>query len=207
MQVGSVCYADPLSAFFNDRWPALCLEPDGRWNPTATKPVVLVPGSFNPLHAAHLGLATVAERMLSQPAAFELSVVNVDKPPLTPEEVRRRGAQVQRRPLWVTRAPTFAEKAELFPGIVFVVGADTAERIVQPRYYGASEERMLHTLAAIRDRGCRFLVAGRRCGNGRFVTMADIAVPAPMGDLFLPIPTADFQSEVSSTALRQAGSA
>ena len=51
---------------------------------------------------------------------------------------------------------TFAEKAQLFPGVVFVVGVDTAERIVQPRFYGDSEERMLQALEQIRQSGCRF---------------------------------------------------
>ena len=75
--------------------------------------------------------------------AFELSVANVDKPALAPEEVRRRLAQFAwRAAVWLTRAPTYTEKAELFPGCVFVVGADTAARIVQPRFYQDSEEQM-----------------------------------------------------------------
>ena len=44
------------------------------------------------------------------------------------EEVRRRLAQCTwRAPLWLTRAPTFAEKALLFPGVVFVVGMTVLE--------------------------------------------------------------------------------
>ena len=70
-------------------------------------------------------------------------MVNADKPPLADEEVRRRLTQfVWRAPVWLTRAPTYTEKAELFPDCVFVIGADTATRIVQPRFYGDSEERM-----------------------------------------------------------------
>jgi hypothetical protein len=169
----------------------------------ATRPAVLIPGSFNPIHVGHLGLATVAAHLVGGPVAFEMSVVNADKPPLEREEVRRRLLQFAwRAPLWLTRAPTFGEKAELFPGVVFAVGADTAARIVQPRYYEASEERMLAVLAGIRERGCRFLVAGRRGADGRFLTLADLDLPTACRDLFQAIPEAAFHIDVSSTELR-----
>ena len=62
---------------------------------------------------------------------FELSVTNVDKPALPSAEICRRLRQFTwRTEVWVTRAPTFAEKASVFPGAIFVVGADTAERIL-----------------------------------------------------------------------------
>jgi nicotinamide mononucleotide (NMN) deamidase PncC len=205
VKVEAVLYDDPLSAFFNGRWPVLCVEPDGRMSATAARPAVLLPGSFNPVHAGHWGLAAVAARRVGGTAAFEMSVVNVDKPPLPREEVRRRLGQVQwQAPLWLTRAPTFAEKAELFPGVVFAVGADTAVRIVQPRYYGDSEERMIAALAAIRERGCRFLVAGRRGADGRFQTLADIPLPAAAVGLFEAIPESAFHLDISSTQLRAA---
>jgi nicotinamide mononucleotide (NMN) deamidase PncC len=205
VKVEAVLYDDPLSAFFNGRWPVLCVEPDGRMSATAARPAVLLPGSFNPVHAGHWGLAAVAARRVGGAAAFEMSVVNVDKPPLPREEVRRRLGQVQwQAPLWLTRAPTFAEKAELFPGVVFAVGADTAVRIVQPRYYGDSEERMIAALAAIRERRCRFLVAGRRGADGRFQTLADIALPAAAVGLFEAIPESAFHLDISSTQLRAA---
>src|SRR5688572_32938983 len=49
---------------------------------------------------------------------------------LDPAEVERRVAQFRGvGPVWVTRAATFAEKAELFPGAVFVVGRSEERRV------------------------------------------------------------------------------
>jgi hypothetical protein len=167
---------------------------------------VLLPGSFNPAHAGHWSLAGVAARLVGAPAAFELTVVNADKPPLAEEEVRRRmAAFTWRAPLWLTRAPTFAEKARLFPGTVFVVGTDTAERIVQPRFYGDNEARMAEALALFRDQGCRFLVAGRVGQDGAFVCLGDLQIPAAYRDLFTAIPACEFRVDLSSTQLRKPG--
>jgi hypothetical protein len=161
------------------------------------------------LHEGHLSLAGAASRTAGGAAAFELSVANADKPPLPPEEVRRRLAQFAwRAPLWLTHAPTFAEKATLFPGAVFVVGADTAERVVAARFYGGSPERMAEALGVLRGCGCRFLVAGRADATGRFVGPDDLAIPAAYRDLFTGIPEAVFRLDLSSTQLRgRAGAA
>src|SRR5262249_17829394 len=58
------------------------VQPDGQMMLAAPQPVVLFPGSFNPMHEGHVLLARVAEDFRQQPVAFELSVTNVDKPPL-----------------------------------------------------------------------------------------------------------------------------
>src|SRR5439155_650556 len=129
--------------------------------------------SFNPLHAGHVELARIAEERLSGPVAFELAVLNADKPPLRAAEVRHRLAQFAwRQTVELTRAATFREKAHLLPGVTFVVGADTAERIVQPRYYGDRTADMLAALDEIARHGCRFLVAGRTDDQGRIVALS-----------------------------------
>jgi hypothetical protein len=104
--------------------------------------------------------------------------------------------------LWLTRAPTFAGKARLFPRCTFVVGADTAARVVQPHYYGG-QEQMAAALTAIRQRGCRFLVGGRCDGAGDFVSLEALGIPAGLADLFAAIPEETFRVDVSSTQLRE----
>jgi hypothetical protein len=177
------------------------IDASRRWN--AQRPTAILPGSFNPLHDGHRGLAAVAAEILGLKVAFELSVVNVDKPPLSPDEMSRRMAQFAGcGALWLTNAPRFMDKADAFPGAVFVVGADTAQRLVDPRYYGSDPKGVNAALAQVRRRGCRFLVACRVDGNGRCVELGDVLVPRTFTDLFTAIPAERFRFDVSSTAIR-----
>jgi hypothetical protein len=197
--------AGALVALVHGERGAVCVEADGRLRADAPGPRLLVPGAFNPIHAGHWGLAEVGENLTGLVAAFELSVTNVDKPSLDAEEVRRRLAQfTSRAPVWLVRAPTFVEKARLFPGATFVVGADTAERIVAPRYYQDSAETMGQALDEIRKHGCRFLVAGRVGADGHFTELHNLDIPDRLRDLFAAIPARAFRVDVSSTALRRA---
>lgn len=183
------------------RW--VTIDADGRASLSAPASGLIVPGSFNPLHAGHTELAVIAERRLSRPACFEISLFNVDKPELPAEEVIRRTAQFRgRATVILTRSPTFAEKSTLFPGSVFAVGADTASRVIDPRYHGHDPATMLAALTAIRHTGCRFLVGGRSLGGGPFVDLAGLAIPASHADLFEGIPEAEFRVDLSSTQLR-----
>ena len=114
---------DLLEALFRGERTSLLYGPDGSFRADAPAPSALLPGSFNPLHDGHAALASVASRRLGLPVAFELSLANVDKPDLDEVEVLRRLAAFRGvAPVWITRAATFARKAELFPGCAFVVG-------------------------------------------------------------------------------------
>lgn len=163
----------------------------------------LLPGSFNPLHDGHLGLAQAAGRLLGVPVAFELSAANVDKPELADDEIARRVSQFRGvGPVWVTRAATFAAKAELFPGVAFVLGHDTAVRLIDPRYYAdvASRDAAMRRLL---DLDCRVVVGGRVDAGGAFRVWGRVS--AGWGHLFAAIPEAAFRADVSSTAIRSAG--
>mgnify|MGYP001159379095 FL=1 len=180
------------------------IQPDGALS-LETPPAAVLSGSFNPLHTGHTELAEVAGALLGVPVAFEVSAVNVDKPPLEPELLLDRLSQFAGRwPVVAGNAPTFVAKSRLYPGATFVVGFDTAARIIQPRYYDDSEANMLAALTEMRDRGNRFLVAGREGEDGRFRELGDLAIPEGFSELFQPIPARLFRNDVSSTEIRAA---
>lgn len=195
-----------LEALYRKEAAWLRLDPDGTIRVGDPRPSVLLPGSFNPLHHGHTRLAAIATERLGAPVAFELSIANVDKPELTPEEVSRRlGQFLNRHAVYVSRAATFRAKAALFPGCVFVVGADTAARLVHLRYCGDDPAEMIRALDDIAAAGCRFFVGGRTDAAGRFVDIGGVAIPAGYRDLFQGPGEREFRADVSSTELRQRG--
>jgi hypothetical protein len=194
-----------LDAVYRRDVPWVRHEPDGHFRLDAPPPRLVFPGSFNPLHHGHTTLVEVAAERFGHPVAFELSIANVDKPELPPDEVFRRLGQFRgRHPVYVTHAPTFREKADLFRGCVFVVGADTAVRVIDPRFYG-DLAALLGALDEIRAAGCRFVVGGRVDAAGRFVEIGGMAVPDDYRDLFEGLAEREFRVDVSSTELRRKG--
>jgi nicotinic acid mononucleotide adenylyltransferase len=180
--------------------PSGVMDPAARWD--AFNPTAILPGAFNPLHQGHRGLADAASALLGRVVAFELSIANVDKPPLDATEVQHRATQlVGQRGLWLTRAPRFIDKARLFPGAMFVVGADTAARVVHPRYYG-DDASMLAALSLLSEQGCQFHVACRVDSAGHCIQLADLQVPRAFCNLFVAIPPEVFRLDISSTAIR-----
>jgi Cytidylyltransferase-like len=179
----------------------VCVEPAGsvRGGP---KPLAVLPGSFNPLHHGHTTLARVAAARLGVEVHFELSITNADKPELPREEVERRVSQFAGiGPVWVTRAAAFEQKADLFPGAAFVLGWDTAIRVIDPKYYGGLQLRDT-ALAKLAERGCRLVVGGRLDALGAFRVWDGGDVAAEFAGLFLPLTEADFRVDVSSSELR-----
>jgi hypothetical protein len=86
-----------------------------------------------------------------------------------------------------------------------VVGADTALRVVLPKYYDNDETRLIAALRRIRELECRFLVACRLDGEGKWVEASDLPIPSAFRDLFAEIPAEQFRWDLSSTQLRAGG--
>ena len=163
---------------------------------------LILPGSFNPVHRGHQKMLALAEQVTGRAGAFELSIVNVDKPPLDYHEIGARLAQLQ-APVWLTRLPTFAEKARQFPAAVFAVGVDTMLRVDAVRYYmnTAHRDTAIEELASL---GCQFLVFGRAINN-RFLQLRDLELSANLRRLCKEVPPDDFREDISSTELRSGG--
>ncbi len=202
METNHRAHPDPLESLLSGEVGAVMVDSEGRMTVDEPVPAALLAGSFNPLHQGHEALARAASEILGTEVIFEMSVTNVDKPPLAAEEVRRRLAQFRgKAPVVLTRADKYRKKAALFPGCAFVIGWDTAVRLVAPRYYGGDESAMTTALAEIWSSGCRFLVAGREA-EGKYRTLSDVPVPQGFGPLFQSIPESAFRVDISSTALR-----
>ncbi|MDO4584876.1 MAG: hypothetical protein Q4D62_12330 [Planctomycetia bacterium] len=171
------------------------------------KPVGLFPGSFAPIHEGHCRILAVARELLAGDVGLELAVCNADKPPLDYVEIARRLEGIRQRklrntPVFLTATPYFEQKAATFPETTFLVGADTINRIAEPRFYGGETARMETSIRKIAEYGGRFLVFGRWDGE-KFVTLEDLTLPPLLKSLCRGVPEVLFRKDISSTLLRR----
>ena len=156
--------SDQKSRAEGGRWQSLMEEaPAGILfnHRPAGKEVVIYPGSFNPRHYAHEKIAAIAQEITGIEVLYEIAVRNVDKPPLDYLSLEERLEANRDVPLLVSNTPRFIDKLKLaktlFPAAraTFVVGADTWNRIFDPKYYTAPETALEELRTA------RFLVFPR----------------------------------------------
>ena len=205
----SSCRNSGLPGLLNGRnpWVAYDLPAVEEASPTET-PKLVLPGSFRPLHGGHLAMAEVASRIVGTPCGFEISLFHPEKPPLDFVAIRSRLEGFGRTSgrLYLTHAPTYVEKARLFPGCTFVVGHDTAVRILDPRFYGGKSGRdaMLEELESL---GTRFLIFGRVDGEGQFRDFTEEQFEHPVAGFLArvasTVPAEVFRVDVSSTEVRR----
>jgi hypothetical protein len=189
--------ADELAVWSGGLWHRYRVS-----DPDRPRPKAVFPGTFDPLHEGHRQIAQLGAEILAVPIDFEISLANVDKQPMDPDEVFRRLAQFAAgQTVWITRAPTFVEKSRLFPNAAFLTGADTIVRIADTRYYGDCEAARDEAIDEITRRGCRFVVFGR-CLQGPFLSLSDLPLPPSLSRLCTEVPERRFRVDVSSTELR-----
>ena len=161
----------------------------------------LFPGAFNPVHQGHLLMKTIAEQLTGLTVNFELSIHNVDKPCLDYFSIKDRTQQLRAHGNTVlTNAPTFIEKARIFPNTTFVIGIDTLLRIDQVQYYGSDSLRDA-ALAELTALGIQFLVFGR-LNEGAFLDLDQVEISASLAARCKMVPETVFRQDISSTTLR-----
>jgi len=104
-----------------------------------------------------------------------------------------------RKVVFTQNDPLFIDKARRFPGASFLIGADSVERLLDPRWYGGKSEAVIDMLSEFERLGTRFYVFGRDSGNG-MVRMSDIPVIGHFKSLFIEMP--DNKFKISSSQLR-----
>ena len=175
----------------------------GKGNPTKS-PRAIFSGAFNPLHAGHLRMAELAQRRLGVPIEFEISIENVDKPPLdyTEMETSRCNLRQNNLPLWFTRAPTFEEKSRLFPAryslSAWIRCCESAKRNItettRPRWKRPSDESPSAAAASWYSAGWP---------TGKFQSLTELSLPSSLRKLCDEVPASDFREDISSTDLRK----
>ena len=135
------------------------------------KPGIIMSGSFNPCHKNHIEMAMLASEKYGMPVDFEISLANVDKPPIDYISLKERVDSVRAcmqdmkegstGSIYLSNSPLFADKAILFPESVFLIGTDTLNRLFNVNYYREGED-MQSLIEHFRKYDIRFLVFRRK---------------------------------------------
>lgn len=194
-------HPDVLAAFLAGESACIRAHGEQSFEPVQIRGATILSGSFNPVHAGHRALLTTAMAYTYQPGYYELSVVNADKPPLPYTTILNRSLQFTGdHPLLLSRAPRFVDKAVLYPESTFVLGYDTAIRLLDPKYYGTGG--VDDALQVIANQGCRFLVVGRSDAHGVFLQLDHNDIPRKWHQLFIVLDERSFRRDISSTNIR-----
>lgn len=133
-------------------------------------PKAIFSSSCNPIHQAHINIIRDAAQRLNCQVDIELCVQNADKPPLdyltiyerTKSTLEKLKNILTVREIILTNKPYYFDKVKLFPGAVFVVGMDTFDRILDPKYYQCAGSDVLVGLQFMEENGNQFLVYSRK---------------------------------------------
>ena len=196
-------YYGVIEKFYKTNEAFLIIDEEGCLVKTSYRPTAVISGSFNPLHSGHKQLVKVIEEMKNSKVDFEISIYNVDKDSMTIEDINQRILQfIGVGTIIISKAKTFVEKSVNFKGCSFVVGWDTAVRILDSKYYDGRYQAMLSALTDIKKNDCSFIVAGRMDDVGDFRNAKEINIPDGYADMFCMIEEKNFRSDISSTDIR-----
>ncbi|MCF0233622.1 MAG: hypothetical protein HUK22_01435 [Thermoguttaceae bacterium] len=170
-------------------------------------PRTIFPGAFNPAHCGHLKIARLAAQKTEFPTEFEISVQNVDKPPIDYLTFARRitalAAVTSGARIWATNAKKFVEKAAIFPNTTFAVGMDTIVRLASLKYADYSQEKLNCILEELNKRNVRFLIFPRAGADGTIPEPAELNLPPKLAKICLFVSKDEFLENISSSEIRR----
>lgn len=215
---------DPIHELLNGKMKHLICRPQekGTFEFTqdfAVGKVVMLPGSFNPLHEGHTNALVQSMKLVEGSVGmYELSVRNAAKPTLSYGEIisRLNNFRNQSFPILLTiDAPLFIKKAEDYPNTTFVIGIDTLLRLFDPKF--GEPEKTLCDFKRITANGTRFIVfprsvssasisasltLGVSCDASLTLNMIKDKIPPELFEFFTEVTDNEFM-DVSSSQLRK----
>ncbi|HEX4338351.1 MAG TPA: hypothetical protein VH062_20740 [Polyangiaceae bacterium] len=167
----------------------------GERAPTPEQVALAFPGTFDPPHAGHLGMAAAVTTMTGTEPVFWVTAEPPHKVAVPFTELLRRARLLRGHTTLFTRGePLYLDKARRYPGSHFVIGTDALVRMLDPKWGHAVDA----LIDEFRRLGTRFYVTSRVI-DGTLVTLHDLA-GAPK-DLCVEVPG---RWDVSSTEIRRA---
>ncbi|MDY0387264.1 MAG: hypothetical protein RBT65_09075 [Methanolobus sp.] len=165
------------------------------------KAKIIFSGSFNPCHKKHIEMAKIAADKYKEPVDFEISLANVDKPPIDYISLKERIDSLLKYKeenyignIYLTNSPLFADKAILFPNSVFLIGTDTLNRLFNEKYYRNGESKQ-SLLEHFKRYNVRFMIFKRKNAE----IDSDMEIP----DICDIVPTSRYGDDgTSSTMIR-----
>ena len=160
---------------------------------------LILSGSFNPLHECHIELLKASSKEFKKNPLYEISIKNVDKSKINFNDLINRINQFKSLgKLVVTNSAKFEEKSNIFKKSIFVIGYDTALRLVDDKYY---DDDFRKSLKIIEKNNCSFLVSGRFI-NKKYKKPNNINFEE-YDYLFNILSEEKFRIDISSTELRR----
>lgn len=168
--------------------------------PKDGRDLLLVPGTFNPLHFGHRKMAEEASTRSRRSPVFMITMKPPHREALTIPETLQRVSQLKGVDCLVDwDNALYIQKARRYPGAAFAIGADAFDRMLDPRWCDVPE--MLREFRELRT--C-FYVADRTVDGRKFDVFE---ILSRRGVLLTPNFVVPLHGtwEVSSTELRSKG--
>jgi hypothetical protein len=134
----------------------------------------ILPGSFNPPHFGHFGMADNYYADNGGPVTFSIEGTPPHKDPIKSWQLLQRAKLLQgRNVLFTWGTPYYIDKVVNFPGVDILMGADNFEMLFDCKRWGITIEDQAKVL---NDNGSTLVVVDRRV-NGEVKRLEDFKYP------------------------------